>query len=205
MTMSLAELKVDAKRILESTTAALAPEALADHLLLKKNRSQLVAIAKVFLSTLGPKRKAPIPHARRRVGPHRKARERALVPTSEQKTGALAARAQVADLIFEHKLRGGKMLGEIRVHELKAIVEAAAHSATSLLWRGYEDAVDTFLCASLADHCVAADPFGLVKDMIKPSDAVKMLDRAKIRAAEALRDGSARLAKELITSAHIGQ
>jgi hypothetical protein len=198
--MSLADLKAAAIQIVQSTSAAAAPEVLADHLLIKKNRPQLIALTKLLLSTLN-KRKNPKPSARRKAGPHRKKRE--LVPTSEQKIGALAARSSIADqIIFDHKLRGGKMLGEIKVHELPSIVEKSAGSATAMLTRGYEDAVDTFLCASLADHCVAVDPFVLVKDTVKASVAAKMLERAKLRAAEVLRDKSALLAKELIALAH---
>ena len=205
--MSLADLKADAGKILAATTTAKAPEALADHLLLKKNRSQLVALARQFLLTLAPppemlKREAVKPAARRKVGPHRKGTPRPSMPTDEQKAGALIARARTADLIFQHKLRGGKAVGQIKVHELQAIVEKSANNATQMLQRGYEDVVDTFFCASLADHCVATDPFGLVKDMIKATDAAKMMEQAKIRAAEVLRDKSALLAKELIAIAH---
>src|SRR6185295_2476516 len=106
--------------------------------------------------------------SRRRQGLHRKMQqgvpsvptfeERALVPTPEQKLGALMARSGIADQnVFDHKLRGGKKIGEIRVHELPTIVEASAHSATAMLSRGYEDTVDTFFCASLGDHCVPTD------------------------------------------------
>jgi hypothetical protein len=201
--MSLTNLKADAAKILQSTARAKAPDVLADHLLLKKNRPQLVALAEFILATLVPKREAAKPHARRRAGPHRRRQKRALMPSHEQKAGALLARAHVADQdVFDHKLRGGKKLGDIKVHELANIVEASANTAVQMLNRGYEDIVDTLLCAALGDHCVAADPFGLVKDTIKKTEATKILAQAKIRAAEVLRDKSALLAKELIALAH---
>ena len=200
--MSLATLKADAAKILESTTAAKAPEVLADHLMQKKNRAQLVALAKLLLSSIGPKREAAKPTARRKEGPHRKARERALVPSNDQKVANLMARSRIADLIFEHRLRGGKKFGEIRYHELPATIEKSALSATAMLSRGYEDVVDTFLCASALDHGVPSDPFTRIDAVIKPAVAASMLESAKLRAAEVVRDKSALLAKELVALAH---
>jgi hypothetical protein len=204
--MSLATLKADAAKILQSTSASRAPDALADHLLLKKNRPQLLALARLLLSTLNtkPKRDVVKPHARRREGPHRKHQQpRALVPSAAQKVGALIARAHVADQdVFDHKLRGGKKFGDIRINELPAYIERSAYSATAMLTRGLEDAVDTFLCAGAQDICVPSDPFNSIRDTLKKNEANKLMEHAKIRAAEVLRDKSALLAQELIALAH---
>jgi hypothetical protein len=198
-TMSLADLKTEATKILESTMPAKAPEVLADHLLIKKNRAQLVALAKMFLTMVAPKRELPKPTARRRTGLHRK---HSTMPTEEQKLGALRARSQAGDLIFSHKLRGGRKIGDVRYNELPGIIEKSASAATAMLNRGYEDAVDAYFCAGIQDYCVPDDPFDEVKNYMKPSETAKLREQAKLRAAEMLRNKTALLAKELIAHAH---
>ena len=67
--------------------------------------------------------------------------------------------------------------------------------------RGYEDGVDAVFCILLASHCVAAEPFSMVKDTIKPAVAAQMLEAAKIKAAQIISEGGARLEKDLIEMA----
>ena len=141
----------------------------------------------------------PGPRSRTRAGPHR---HRQLgTPTAEQKIGALQAERVLIDTIFDRKLRGGKKLGDIRVHELRATAESSASTATSFLQRGYEDAVETFACVLLSKHCVASDPFAKVRDVIKPKVASEIFVQAQADAAKALADSSGRLAQELIAAA----
>lgn len=157
-----------------------------------------------ILRLVAPKsaRKKPEPRSMRRTGPHRKPEaKRKNLPSAQQKTGALQAERTYRDEIFERKIRGGRKLGDLRVHELRAVAHASAETATSFLTRGYEDAVLTIACTMLAGHCVAADPHATVRDTIKPSVASSIFERAQVKAAETIRDGSARLATELLAIA----
>ena len=145
------------------------------------------------------KRIAPAPQAsRRRQGPHKVPRRSSKSPTAIQKAGALRAERQFTHQIFARKLRGGRTLGDVRVHELRAIAESSAATATSFLTRGYDDAVESIACVMLANHCVSADPFALVKDTIKTTTVVSIFERAQVKAAEAIRDSSAKMASDLL-------
>lgn len=160
-----------------------------------------IALAYLTRSRPGRRKKKPGErevHSRRRVGPHR----RSPLPSEAQKTGALAAEKAYAADVFNRKMRGGRQLGEIRIHELRAIAESSASMATSFLQRGYDDAVETLLCVMLSKHCISSDPFAPVKDVIKASVATAMLTKAKIKAAELLRDHGAKVARELVAAAH---
>ena len=136
--------------------------------------------------------------SRRRPGPHRRP---AKMPTRAQKTGAIRAEQTYVETIFDRKLRGGRKLGDVRLHELRAIAESSAQNAVSFLTRGYEDAVEVIACTMLSKYCVASDPLARIRDVIKPTVASKIFDQAKIKAAEELRDGSDKLAKNLIALA----
>jgi hypothetical protein len=48
---------------------------------------------------------------------------------------------------------------------------------------------------------VAADPFAKVSDVIPAKVAVEAFEDAKLKAAEVIRDGSAKIAHDLIASA----
>lgn len=72
---------------------------------------------------------------------------------------------------------------------------------TRFMNRGYEDAVDLFACTALANHCVAADPFALVRDTIKSSVVISIYEKAQKAAAEAISSNSDRLSQELIDAA----
>jgi hypothetical protein len=168
--------------------------------LLEKDAELRIAIATDYLRGVAP---AP-PISRRRAGPHRRTRKSLPVPklpsASQRKANILVSK-DVAHEIFKRKLRGGKTLGEIHVNELRAFAQSSAEVATRFLSRGYEDAVDLFACLRLANYCVAADPFVLVKDAIKPSIVVSIFDQARIDAAEEIAASSGRLAQELMTVA----
>jgi hypothetical protein len=188
----------------QHATIAAAAKPLADKLA-KDSELRLLAATEI-LRLVAPKsaRKRPAPVGRRRTGPHRRPEGKksgSKLPTVQQKTGALQAERAYRDEIFERKIRGGRKLGDVRVHELRAIAQAAAETATSFLTRGYVDAVETFACTMLAGYCVSADPHAMVRDTIKPSIAASIYERAQLKAAETIRDGSARLASELLTVA----
>jgi hypothetical protein len=103
--------------------------------------------------------------------------------------------------IFNRRIRGVGRLGNIHVHELRAIAESQASTAASFLQRGYDDAVEAILCITLTQHCVAADPFAKVVDVIPDKIAEQALENAKLKAAEVIRDGSAKVAHDLIAIA----
>jgi hypothetical protein len=176
-----------------------AVKALADDI--AQNEELRRAIAADYLKRLPQAKRGKELHSRRRVGPHRRAARPKPMPTTSQKAGALAAERTFATTIFDRKLRGGRKLGEVRIHELRAIAEESANTATSFLQRGYDDAVETFACVMLSKHCVAADPFAKVRDTIKPTTASAIFESAKIKAAQMLRDGGATLAQNLIAAA----
>ena len=158
-----------------------------------------LALAADYLKKLPrPERRKEI-SARRRVGPHRK---RSTTPTAAQKKAAVKAEKIYVETIFDHKIRGGRKLGDVRVNELRAIAENSANTSVSFFQRGYEDAVETFVALMLSRHCVAADPFAKVRDTIKASVVKAVLDKAKISAAELIRDRSAKVAADLIAAAN---
>ena len=169
--------------------------------LLEKDAGLRTAIATQYLSTVAPR----APTSRRREGVHRRTKTKSLPPpkhpSASQRAANIKASKDVAHEIFKRKLRGGKTLGEIHVNELRAFAQSSAEVATRFLSRGYEDAVDLFACLRLANHCVAADPFMLVKEAIKPTVVVAIYDQAKIDAAEEIASSSGRLAEELLAAA----
>jgi hypothetical protein len=190
-------LKAVVRKLLEEhKTAASATAALADQISKDAELRRAAAAAIIRQHSEAKLKGKREVHSRRRPGPHRKP-----TPTRAQKLGALKAEKTYVETVFDRKMRGGRKLGEIRVHELRAIAEASASTATSFLQRGYEDAVETFACVALSNYCVTSDPFAKVRDVIKPSVATTIFEKAKISAAESLRDGSGRLAKELLAAA----
>jgi hypothetical protein len=169
-------------------------------------RPLLVALCVDYLSRLPSapkaaptaKQKPPKPIGRRRQGKHRRP---VGTPTPQQKAGAVAAGKAVAHEIFVRRIRGAGLLGNIRIHELRAIAESQASTAASFLQRGYDDAVEAIACITLSGHCVAADPFAKVADVIPANVAVEAFEDAKLKAAEVIRDGSAKVAHDLIAAA----
>jgi hypothetical protein len=135
-------------------------------------------------------------HSRRRKGAHRRP-VRPGAPTASQKAGEMGAAIRREELVFQRKMRGGQQLDMIKIRELRAIVQESGHAAGSFVARGYEDAVDAFLCRKLADHCVAADPDATVKDIVNGQTATKMLKDAKREAALFIAQAAARIANDL--------
>jgi hypothetical protein len=166
---------------------------------LAKDPDLRLAIVIDWLSAMIP----TVKHSRRRPGPHRTPSKRRSTPTSDQKAAAVRAELKLtASIIFDRVLRGGRRLGDLRCNELMAFAEQSAATATGFLSRGYDDAVDAIGCKLLAhhvsEHVRITDPFAVVRDVVKPAVATKVFDQAKISAAEMIRDGSARLARELM-------
>lgn len=143
-------------------------------------------------------------HSRSNGGPHRRRPDQRVLPTAEQKRGALMADRIFAADVFQRKLRGGRVLGDVQVGELRKMAEAARETMKDHIQRGYEDAVDAIACVNLEQQCdVASDPFAKVRDVIKPTVATKIYEQAQIRAAKALRDTSAKLTRKLIAAAQL--
>jgi len=149
-----------------------------------------------FLRSLAPK---PAP-SRRRSGKHRRPSLAAKLPSAGQKAAAITASKRYAHEIFSRKLRGGKMLAQTHVGELRAFVQASASVTIDFLKRSYEDAVDLFACQRMADYCQVSDPDILLPEAIKGSVVAAIYDQARIDAADALvRVGE--LAREHLLSA----
>jgi hypothetical protein len=208
------KLRTAAVEILKSTDGDITKAAslLARALMDNARRPLLIALAADYLSRLSPTAEAPAPApaaplkkkrepiSRRREGPHR--RIKLGTPTAAQKAGTVAAGKIIKHEIFERRIRGAGRLGDIHIHELRAIAESQASTATSFLQRGYDDAVESILLLMLNDHCVASEPFVKVRDAVPPGVVEAKLKAAKLKAAEVIRDGSIRVAHDLIASAH---
>lgn len=210
------KLKATATEILQSTDGDVTKAApkLARSLMENTRRPLLVALATDYLERLpsvktetpetatpSPKpSKQPKPIGRRREGPHR--RIKLGTPTAAQKAGAVKAGSVIRHEIFERRIRGSGRLGDIYIHELRALAESQAATATSFLQRGYDDAVESILLLMLNDHCVASEPFTKVRDAVPPNVVEAKLKAAKLKAAEVIRDGSIRVAHDLLASAH---
>jgi hypothetical protein len=185
---------------------------LASALMENQRRPLLIALAADYLERISktveasaeeaaaPLKKKREPSSRRREGPHR--RIKLGTPTAAQKAGTVAAGKVIKHEIFERRIRGAGRLGDIHIHELRAIAESQASTATSFLQRGYDDAVESILLLMLNDHCVASEPFVKVRDAVPPGVVEAKLKAAKLKAAEVIRDGSIRVAHDLIASAH---
>jgi hypothetical protein len=189
------DLKVAAEKIVsEAKTPAAAATALAARL--ADDKSLRLAAAMAIIDAL-PKRagKRRELHSRRRVGPHRKPIG---VPTAAQKTGALKAEQSYTDTIFDRKLRGGRKVGDVRMHEIRAIATQAAENFAKFINRGFEDGVEMMGLSMLAKHAVASDPYLKVRDVIKPALAEKIFKQAEVATAQWLAEESSGLAHRLI-------
>lgn len=209
------KLKSAALEILKSNDGNVtkASTMLARALTENSRRPLLIALAADYLERLPktateetpaetPKTKpARQPIGRRREGPHRRIKKLG-TPTAAQKAGSIKAGAVIKHEIFDRRIRGAGRLGDIHIHELRAIAESQASTATSFLQRGYDDAVESILLLMLNDHCVTAEPFVKVRDAVPPGVVEAKLKLAKLKAAEVIRDGSIRVAHDLIASAH---
>jgi hypothetical protein len=176
---------------------------LARSLVESSKRPLLIAFIIDYLERLPgaskARHKALKPIGRRREGRHR--RRMIGTPSAQAKAGAAAAAKAIQHEIFARRIRGAGVLGKIHVHELRAIAESQASTAASFLQRGYDDAVEAIACITLSGYCVAADPFAKVSDVIPAKVAVEAFEDAKLKAAEVIRDGSAKIAHDLIASA----
>ena len=189
------ELKEAAEKIVADTdNFTEASSALAEKL--ATDKALRLAAAMEIIGKL-PKRagKRREVRARRRLGPHRKPTSR---PSAAQRAGAIKAEQAYIATIFDRKLRGGRRLGDVRLHEIRATAEKSAENAVSFFTRGFEDATETIALTMLAKHAVAADPYSKLADVIKPSLAERIFKQAEIVAAERIRDESAKLARGLI-------
>lgn len=191
-TLAEEALRLDAGNV-KKTAPKLARQ-LAD----QAKHSLLVALVADYLARLT---RFPVrPASRRRQGPHRRV---AVVgtPSPRAKAGAIAAMKLATAEIFKRRIRGAGELGSIQMHELRAIAESQARTAGDFLQRGYDDAVEAIALVALSGYAVAADPFAKVVDVIPAKVAEQAFKDAKLKAAEVIRDGSARVAQDLIAAA----
>jgi hypothetical protein len=204
----LAALAADAMRTVDIKRAA--PK-LARTLMENANRPLLIALVADFLTRQPDVAKLPItttestelqtqhaekgPIGRRREGKHRRPTK---VPGPLARAGEIASRKHLADSIFSRSIRGAGPLGRIKMHELRTIAQGQAFLAVEFLHRGYDDAVEAILCKLISEHCMSADPFAAVEDVISAAKAAEFEETARLRAAKVLRDGGARIARDLI-------
>jgi hypothetical protein len=142
----------------------------------------------------------PQPIGRRREGKHRRV---AVIgtPSPQAKAGAVRVMKAMAHEIFARKIRGAGMLGNICVHELRTISSSSAVTAGKFLLRSTEDAVEAVALGIMADHCVAADPFDKVANVIPATVAVQAFETAKIMAPQIIAATSTKYANDLIAAA----
>ena len=84
-------------------------------------------------------------HARRRRGAHRRPKittHNNKMPTKAQREASVKARSKIASVVFDRKLRGGKVLGELHVRELRAMTAAQLETSMKFLGNSYVDLVD---------------------------------------------------------------
>jgi hypothetical protein len=162
---------------------------LAHALIENARRPLLIALVADFLTrlpnapTVQPPPKPqpatpPKPVGRRRQGPHRRIAAIA-TPSPHAKAGAVAAMKLATAEIFNRKIRGAGRLGNIEVHQLRAISEDLANTTGEFVQRGFDDGVEAIALSMMSDHCVAADPFAKVVDVIPAKVAEQAFKDAK--------------------------
>jgi hypothetical protein len=192
------KLKEAAEKIVaEAKDLPAAATALAERLASDKALCLLAAFIVIERLPKRAGRRRELP-SRRRAGAHR---AKAKLPTAAQKTGALRAEQASTEMIYERKLRGGRQVGDVRMHEIKAIAEMSADNSLKFLFRGFEDAVEFFALTAISKHCVASDPYAKLRDIVKPSIIAKAFQKGAIDATEAMRDGAGELKRRLIAAA----
>lgn len=123
-------------------------------------------------------------------------------PSPRARAGAIVAMKLEAAEIFNYRLRGiGRRVGELYVHELRALAKGLAVSAGNRLKGGIEEGAESIWLGKLADHCVTAHSFAKVKETIPVNVAITTMERARIMAAEIIRDNAAKVVSDLIASA----
>jgi len=168
---------------------------LARALMTNARRPLLIALISDYLSRLPPT--APRPMMPLPGTDKTKAKPLIGMPTAADKAGALAAMKMEAAEIFARRIRGAGKLGELHVHELRAIASDLGRAAVEKVKLGYNDAIDSVLIMKLSQHCVAADQNARVADVISQRDTVRAFEEAKPIAAAVLRDGMDAMFKSL--------
>ena len=205
-TTDLAKLRVlaeEALRLNANNVKKAAPE-FAHQLTENTKLSLLIALVADYLARLVNvqlKSSSPSnPKGRRRQGKHRRTAAVG-TPSPRAKAGAVAAMKLAGAEIFNRKIRGRGLLGNIQVHELRAISEGLARTTGDFLQRGYDDGVEAIALSIMSDHCVAADPFAKVVDVIPAKVAEQAFKDARIKTAEVIAAASAKIAQDLIAAA----
>jgi hypothetical protein len=213
------KLRAAAEAVLQSHNGDIrqAAPAFARELIEDTNRPLLVALTAVYLTSVAaepvvaeatfvpppvepkaaPSAAAAPPAARRRK------RRRSGTPTAGARAGAIAAMQLEATTIFELRIRGIGKLGDIHVHQLRALAKNKAIGAADEVRRGLNSGVHSIAFGIMADHCVAVHSYTKVREAIPAHVMVAAYEQAKIRAAEILRDGAAKIASDLIASARM--
>jgi hypothetical protein len=200
MNTSAEDLKSAAVGLLKKYPAV---EVAAKHfvMLIERDEELRTALALLYLKDLMPKTL----HGRRRTGKHRRVAasiSNNRMPTKSQREASLKARSGIADVVFARKLRGGRVLGELHVRELRAMTQTQLETSMRFLNNSYVDLVDFVALQRIDRHCGAADPDLLVKDCIKSAVVTEIFQQAEVVAAEALRDGTEKFAAAVIEIAN---
>lgn len=132
------------------------------------------------------------PTSQRREGPHRTGGR-----SASKKAATLAVAKAGTDAIFSLRIRGHGAIGDMRINQLSYAATNLANTAGSFLQRGYDDAVHGVLLMALSKHCVAADQFAKVVDVIPARVLKAKLNYARVKAVEIIQEGSARVAKDI--------
>jgi hypothetical protein len=150
---------------------------------LLKDRSLLADLALDYLKTVAPpkKKKPPKPVSRHRPGRHRRPGTPGM-PSEINREAARTADRHLAAVVFERKMRGGKKLGDLRWNELHAYKREAIATGVEMLNRGFDDVVEGIACDMIERHCVPADPFETVRNIIKAEDAMTIMEQARVEA-----------------------
>jgi hypothetical protein len=129
-------------------------------------------------------------------GPHRRPK----FMTDAQKAGNLRAIESVAASFLEtQRIRGGRVWGEVRWHELPSMRYSSFYQGAKFLNRGLADWADAVMAEQLLDYAVPPSSDSEVRDVIKSPDAARMYSAASIEAARRIARASEAAAREALT------
>lgn len=168
-----------------------------------KDKDLLAEIATAYLERVladirAGERAQPKENAARggKRGPHRRPK----FMTDAQKAGNLRAVETVAASFLEtQRIRGGRVWGEVRWHELPSMRYASFYQGAKFLNRGLADWADAVMAEQLLNYAVPPSSDSEVRDVIKSPEAAKMYSAAAIEAARRIARASEAAAREALT------
>src|SRR5262252_8594347 len=140
--------------------------------------------------------------ARGKEGPNRRT---AKVPTADQKSAALRVMTETPESFLDaRRLRDGRVIGDVPLHELPRIAAEASSKAVTFLRRGLEDAVDAIACARLADRARPTSNETRVRDAFKPGIVEQIFAESRLEAVQRMQEAM-QTAHRMLTHPRVDQ